>query len=159
MSLALRLARPDDMPALCRIFHDAIHIGAAMHYDAVQRAAWCPARPEPAAWAERMAGQSVTVAVLEDRVAGFMTLRDDGYIDLAFVAPDSAGQGIGTRLLRAVEAEAQARGLTPLTTQASLVARPLFAGCGWSVIRAQTVTRNGITLPNFAMEKRGEGAG
>jgi len=146
--------RPDDVPHLCRLFHDAIREGAATHYDEAQRRAWCPAPPDPAVWAARLAPQSVTVAESEGVVAGYMTLRGDGYIDLAFVAPDKAGRGIGTQLLRAVEAEAREGGVALMTVRASLVARPLFARAGWHVVREQVVGRKGVSLTHFAMEKR-----
>jgi len=146
--------RPDDLPHLCRIFHDAVHEGAAADYDAAQRRAWAPAVPDAAHWADRLAYQTVIVAEAEGAVAGFMTLRADGYLDLAFVAPGLAGQGIGSHLLAAIEAEASRRGLDLLTVQASLSARPLFERRGWRMVRAQTVHPNGVALTNFAMEKR-----
>lgn len=154
MPLILRPICSDDLPVLCWIVFAAIHEGAAMHYDAAQCAAWCPAPPEPQALGKRLAGQSVTVAVAGECPVGFMTLRDDGYIDCAFVAPDQTRQGIGGALLRAVEREACERGMDCLTVEASLVARPLFTGSGWRVLREQVVQRNGVDLTNFAMEKR-----
>ncbi len=150
----LRPMRADDVPALCALFHAAVREGTAGHYDAAQCAAWSPAPPDPAAWAVRLAGQSVTVAEEGGTVTGFIALRADGHIDLAFVAPERAGRGIGPRLLRAVEDEARTRGLARLTVEASLVARPLFARAGWRTVRRQSVERAGVALTNFAMEKR-----
>jgi len=152
--VTLRPMRAGDIPALSRIFYDAIQVGAARHYDAAQRRAWCPAPPDPLQWADRLSAQSVTVAEIGARLAGFMSLRADGHIDLAFVAPDSAGQGIGSRLLSAVEREARHWGIPTLSVEASLGARALFAREGWVLLREQIVHRDGIALTNFAIEKR-----
>ena len=82
-----------------------------------------------------------------------MTLRADGLIDLAFVAPDVAGQGVAKPLYDAIEAEAKGRGLARLHAEASLLARPFFERQGWSVVGRQSVERDGVALTNFVMEK------
>jgi putative acetyltransferase len=150
----LRRMRPDEADALAAIFFDAVRVGAAAFYDERQRAAWAPTPPEPAAWATRLAAATVCVAVDDDDAAiGFITVDDDGYVDLAFVAPAAAGRGVGTVMTRWVESWARARGLSRLHTQASLGAQPMFRACGWTVLKTQQVKRDGVTLENAVMEK------
>ena len=60
---------------------------------------------------------------------------------------------MATALLAHVENEARARGLTQMTTDASLTARPVFEKHGYNVVRRQEVSRGGQTLVNFRMEK------
>ncbi|MCC0066188.1 MAG: GNAT family N-acetyltransferase [Rhodovulum sp.] len=85
---------------------------------------------------------------------GFMTLDDDGYIDLAFVAPAHQRRGIGGRLYARIETLAREAGIERLHSQASYLVRGLFERRGWTVIREQQIERAGVTLTNFAMEKR-----
>ncbi len=114
--------------------------------------------PAPEDWRAQLAGHWGVVAEVPDAagepaVVGFMTLRADGCVDLAFVAPVGIGQGVGGRLYEVVETEARRRGLERLCAEASRMARPLFERRGWRVVRRQTVERGGVALENFVMEK------
>ena len=153
MSADLRPYTPADAGGLARIFHDAIRIGAAAHYTEAERRAWAPVCPSADAWRARLIGLWTLVAHGPDGPSGFMSLRPDGYLDLAFVAPDRAGQGVGSALLHATETHARATAIPRLTTQASLAARGFFLRHGWLETAPQTVERGGVKLRNFRMEK------
>jgi len=160
--VTVRPMRAADAEAAARVFFAAVRDGAAGHYDAAQRRAWAPEVPAPKDWRARLADRWGVVAEAPDAadklaVVGFMTLRADGCIDLAFVAPAAIGQGVAGRLYDAVEAEARRRGLERLWAEASRMARPLFERRGWRVVRPQTVERGEVTLENFVMEKVLEG--
>ena len=100
-------------------------------------------------------GDSLTlVADGADGPLGFMTLKDDGELDLAFVRPDARGSGIATKLYLALERAASERGLTRLRTEASYPARRFFLKQGWHELAEQQVERDGVSLTNFRMEKR-----
>ena len=148
----IRRFRPEDAAATARIFFDAVRVGAQGHYDDAQRRAWAPDVPDTAAWRARLEAQTVRVAERDGVVVGFMTLRADGCIDLAFVAPAAMGQGVAGALYEAILAEASRLGLSRLHAEASHLARPFFARRGWTVVRPQTVTRDGVMLTNFLME-------
>jgi putative acetyltransferase len=152
-ALSIRRFRPEDTATTARLFHDAVHRGTRAFYTQAQREAWAPAVPQTESWHERLIGQSVFVAELEGEIAGFMTLRGDGYIDLAFVAPDLTRRGIARELYRAIEAEAAGMDLRRLYAHASHVARPFFERQGWSTLREQTVSPRGVAMMNFVMEK------
>ena len=61
-----------------------------------------------------------------------MTLKADGCIDLAYVAPDAIGQGVAKALYDAILAEAVAVGIPRLHAEASHLARAFFERQGWS---------------------------
>ena len=87
----------------------------------------------------------------DGQLVDFMTIDATGYIDLAFVAPQAHGQGVGWRLYAAVEARARKLGATVLTTEASHVARPFFERQGWSILAEQSVVKRGVALTNCRM--------
>ena len=59
----VRLFRPEDAPALARLFHDAINQIASLHYSPAQVAAWSPAPPDPGRFLARGAdGRILLVA-------------------------------------------------------------------------------------------------
>ncbi|MHC9234980.1 GNAT family N-acetyltransferase [Pseudooceanicola sp. 502str34] len=153
-SLTLRALTPDDAGAAAALFFRAVREGTVAHYDAAQRAAWAPAPPDPEDWRRRFAAQFGVTAWEGETLAGFVTMEGTGHLDLAFVAPEWMGRGLAARLYGALEAEARARGLPRLTSEASHLARPFLLRQGWQVIAAQQIERRGVMLENFRMEKR-----
>ena len=150
--VSVRRFRDEDAGATARIFCDAVHQGAARHYDEAQRRAWAPGIPDLPAWRDRLGAQAVFVAERQHSVVGFMTLRPDGCIDLAFVAPDAMGTGVARQLYDAILREAARQRMPTLHTHASHLARPFFERQGWTMVREQTVQRDGVSLTNFFME-------
>lgn len=151
--LRIRRGRSADWPRLGQIFYRSVREGAGPEYDEAQRAAWMPAEPEPVAWAERLDAQRVWIAEREGEAVGFMTLREDGHIDLAFVAPEAIGTGVAHALYDVLEVAARAAGMKRLTSDASARARVFFDRRGWRVERAQFPVRHGVTLHNHFMSR------
>lgn len=143
-----------DAAAAARIFYEAVHQGAAGHYDERQRDAWAKQVPETEPWRQRLRSQHTFVAEANSELIGFMTLNDSGYVDLAFVSPNWIGKGVARALYDCVERLAIDRGLERLTTEASHMARRHFERQGWSVVKQQTVERHQVSLVNFLMEKQ-----
>ena len=152
-SIQIRRFSDEDAEATACIFFDSVRLGTQDHYDEVQRRAWAPQVPETPRWLDRLRSQTTFVAEYEGRVVGFMTVNSDGYIDLAFVAPDVIGKGVGKQLYRSILAEASKMGLGRLYLEASHLARAFFLRQGWSLVREQTVSPHGVQMTNFVMEK------
>ena len=62
---------------------------------------------------------------------------------------DCQGQGIARALCDRLEGVVSG----PVTTHASITARPFFEARGYRVVRQQQVERQGVALTNFVMEK------
>lgn len=149
----IRRAIPRDFGALGEVFHAAVREGAAQYSEA-QRAAWSPAPRGGEDWAAHLAGQSVWLA--EDGSGaplGFLTLRADGYVDLAYIRAEAQGQGLFRRLYSKLEAEARRCALPRLWTDASLHAKGPFESVGFAAAAPETVMRNGEAFKRFPMEK------
>lgn len=93
-----------------------------------------------------------------ERPVGFMTLANDGYIDLAFVDPAHQRRGIGGLLYTQIEALAREAKMERLYSEASHLVRGLFEQKEWTVVQEQQIERAGVRLTNFLMEKRFGGA-
>lgn len=153
MTVVVRNFRKADAEATALIFYDAVRRGSGAHYTDTQKRAWAPSVPDIESWLARIAPQTALVAELDDRVVGFMTLTEEGCIDLAFVAPDQMGRGVATQLYVSLCEAAAVNGLRRLWTDASHAARRFFEREGWTVVKTQTAVRNGVALTNFRMEK------
>lgn len=153
MTPLVRAYDDSDCAACWGIFFRAVQIGAKGHYDQAQRDAWCPELPSPTPErCARLSRADTFVACDGKTVIGFMSLENDGHLDMAFVAPDHMGRGVATALHARVLQAARERGLTRLVTEASHLARGMFARQGWHVTAPETVTRNGVALDRFRME-------
>lgn len=150
--MIIRPYQPEDASALAQIFYDAVHLGTASHYTAAQRRAWAPLRPSAEVWTARLQGLTTFVAATPEP-AGFMSLRNDGYLDLAFVAPDQHGRGAGSALHAAILAHARALNLPSLTVEASLAAHRFFLHHGWQDLARQSIARHGEQIENFRMQR------
>jgi len=150
--ILFRWAGPADYAALGELMFDAVRKGPSP-YDAAQRAAWMPEPRQGAAWDERLGGQEIVAAEADDRILGFMTLAEGGYVDFAYIRPAARGRGLFGRLYAQVEARARDRGLHRLWVHASLMAEPAFAAHGFSVVRRETVSIGGESLDRCEMEK------
>jgi putative acetyltransferase len=151
--VGLRPLTPADGALMGRIFFCAVHEGARSAYGPDQRRAWAGETIDLARWTARAETLTGFVAELGGETVGFMTIDASGYIDLAFVLPSAARQGVGTRLLQGAEDWARRHAAPRLTTAASLIARPFFEKNGWHVISAEDVVYGGVNLRRFQMAK------
>jgi putative acetyltransferase len=152
--LALRPYLPADARLLAEIFRASIEELTEDDYDEAQREVWAAAADDEAAFAERLAAGLTLVATLGGSVVGFVSLKGADEIDLLYVHPAVAGQGIGPMLCDAVERLAASRGTTRLVTDASDSARGFFERRGYVAQQRNTVSLGGEWLANTTMEKR-----
>lgn len=149
--LRIRAYRPEDAAATLRIFERAVSITARSRYTQGQVTAWLGGPRHLAAWGADRSRVDTFVADVDGEVAGFADLSDSGYVDRLFVDPDFGRRGVGGALLAHVTHAARERGLTRLSTHASLVARPVFEASGFRVDHAETVVKDGERLDRFFM--------
>jgi putative acetyltransferase len=153
MELSVRPYEASDAEATAALFHDTVRTAAGPGYSAAQRKAWSPEVPDTASWHPRLAGATTMIAEDGTGLAGFMSLRADGYLDMAFVRADRVGTGVAKALYDSLLAQAEHSGIKRLTTDASHLARRFFERQGWHVVREQRQTRGDVELTNFRMER------
>jgi putative acetyltransferase len=149
----LRPFLPADKPILAAIFVAAIQELTGDDYSEVQQEAWAAVAEDEAEFAKRLAGQLTLIATLQNSPVGFVSLKGADHIDLLYVHPSAAGQGVAAMLVDALEKLAGARGAKSLTVDASDTAEPLFRKRGYVAMQRNTVTINGEWLANTTMQK------
>ncbi len=149
----LRPMLPADVPVLAAIFQASIEELTEDDYDGVQRNAWSAAADDEAAFGAKLQENLTLVATLQGAAVAFGSLEDNTKIDMLYVYPRVARQGIATLLCEALEKLAAARGATFLTVDASDTARPLFEMRGYEAQRRQTVALGDCWLGNTRMQK------
>jgi putative acetyltransferase len=126
---------------------------AAEDYDADQREAWASRADDKEAFSARLASALTLLAVIDGRTAGFASLKGGEEIDMLFVDPEFARQGVGRALVDALTRLAGARGAKRLTTEASDVAKPLFERQGFTAEKRNLVRKGDQWLANTTMTK------
>jgi putative acetyltransferase len=151
--VALRPYVPVDARRCAEIFRLSIEELAAEDYDADQREAWASRADDDEAFGARLAGALTLLAVIDGAIAGFASLKGGEEIDMLFVDPEFARQGVGRALVDALTRLAGARGAKRLTTEASDVARPLFERQGFTAQKRNLVRKGDQWLANTTMTK------
>jgi putative acetyltransferase len=155
---ALRPLLPADTPVLAAIFVAAIEELTGDDYSEAQQEAWAASADDEAAFGKRLAGQLTLVATLQNSPVGFASLKGADHIEMLYVHPGVAGQGVATMLVEALEKLAGGRGAKSLSVDASDNAQDFFKKRGYVAMRRNSVIVNGEWLANTTMQKTLAGA-
>jgi putative acetyltransferase len=149
----LRPLLPADTSILAAIFVAAIQELTGDDYSEAQQEAWAAVAEDEVEFGKRLAGQLTLIATLQNSPVGFASLKGLDHIDLLYVHPGAAGQGIASMLVDALEKLAGARGAKILTADASDNAEPFFKKRGYVAMQRNSITVNGEWLANTTMQK------
>jgi putative acetyltransferase len=152
--LGLRPLLPADLPLLREIFRDSIAELTADDYSAAQQEAWASAADDEAAFDKKLASQLTLVATLEGSAVGFASLAGKDKIDMLYVHPAAAGQGVGNLLINALEKLAGGRGAVKLSVDASDSARGFFEKRGYVAQQRNSVSVGGEWLANTTLHRQ-----
>ncbi|MEL6284964.1 MAG: GNAT family N-acetyltransferase [Pseudomonadota bacterium] len=153
--ITIRLYTDSDAPFLASIFRDSVRVLGRRAYTRAQVRAWLQGTPDATETRARCSDGRTTF-VADDgsgQPVGFIDLEPDGHIDLFYVAPDVAGQGVAKSLYNALETVAVRDGLERLYVEASEVAKGFFDRQGFIVSKRRDFDIQGVPIHNYAMEK------
>jgi putative acetyltransferase len=156
---ALRPLLPADVPVLAAIFAAAVEQLTGDDYSEAQQEAWAAVADDEEAFGKKLAGELTLIATLENAPVGFASLKGKDHIDMVYVHPGAAGQGVASALCDALEKLAAGRGAKSLTVDASDNAEPFFKKRGYVAKQRNSVTVNGEWLANTTMQKTLESGG
>jgi putative acetyltransferase len=152
--LGLRPYLAADAALLAEIFRASIEELTGDDYNPGQQAAWAAAADDESAFAARLAGALTLVATTQGAPVGFASLASTEQIDMLYVHPAAARQGVAAALVDALEKLAAGRGAKRLTADASDTAVGFFEHRGYVPLQRNTVHRNGEWLANTTVEKK-----
>lgn len=154
MSILVRPAEPDDVPAMSRILTASIiELCAADHAnDPAAIAAWTRNKtPEGVAAMLANPDLKMFVAELSGAIGAVGAVTRSGEVALNYVAPDMRFLGLSKALLARLETELQALGFTEGRLEATVTARPLYERAGWQAVGPQA---SGRMVNGYPMKKR-----
>jgi putative acetyltransferase len=151
--LAMRPMLAADVPLLAEIFRAAIEELTIEDYSPAQQEAWASAADDEAAFGAKLSGALTLVATQSGSAVGFGSLAGNSRIDMLYVHPAAAGQGVGAMLCDALEKLAAARGAKELAVDASDAALGFFENRGFKPKSRNTITLGGEWIANTTMTK------
>jgi putative acetyltransferase len=156
---ALRPFLPADTPVLAAIFAAAVEQLTGDDYSEAQQEAWAAIADDEGEFGKKLASELTLIATLRNAPVGFASLKGKDHIDMLYVHPSAAGQGVASALCDALEKLAGGRGAKSLTVEASDNAEPFFKKRGYVAKQRNSVTVNGEWLANTTMQKTLESGG
>jgi putative acetyltransferase len=150
---ALRPFLPADTPVLAAIFAAAVQELTGDDYDETQQEAWASVADDEEEFGKKLAGELTLIATVKNAPVGFASLKGKDHIDMLYVHPGAAGQGVASALLDALEKLAGGRGAKNLTVDASDNALDFFRKRGYVAQQRNSITINGEWLANTTMQK------
>ncbi|MGJ5177468.1 GNAT family N-acetyltransferase [Bradyrhizobium oligotrophicum] len=150
---ALRPFLPADTPVLAAIFVASIQELTGDDYSEEQQEAWASAAEDEAGFGKKLASGLTLIATLQGSPVGFAALKGNDHIDMLYVHPSVAGQGVGALLCDALEKLAGARGTADLSVDASDTAVEFFRKRGYVAQQRNSISINGEWLANTTMKK------
>lgn len=159
MAAVIRPYRADDAEAIAALTLAAIRTTALQAYSPEQVAAWSARHSAERVLDRAARGDVILVAPDDgDRPSAYTVLEAGGHLDMLYCHPDHTGKGLGLALLEAAEMAARAQGVTRLFTEASELARPVFARAGYALLQRRDFTipfgESEVAIHNYAMEKQ-----
>lgn len=154
--ILLRPYKSSDTKEIIQLFYDTVHVVNAKDYTQEQLDAWAPKHIFLKPVEDSLSKNICYVAEIGGVIAGIADLRpSDGHLDKLFVHKDHQGKGIATMLFKKLEAHAQELGLSQITSDVSVTAKPFFEKMGFQVIKTQDLqTHTGLVLRNYLMKKQ-----
>lgn len=149
--MQLREYRTSDCEQLAELFYQTVHSVNARDYTAAQLNAWATGLVDLQKWNRSFLQNKTVVAVENEKIVGFGDMDETGYLDMLYVHKDNQGRGIASAICDKLEQFANGK---RITTHASITAKPFFLHRGYRVVKEQEVTRCGIALTNYVMEKQ-----
>ncbi|TYP48148.1 putative acetyltransferase [Thermosediminibacter litoriperuensis] len=151
--MRIRRYKESDLEQMLKLLYDTVHNVNIKDYSPEQVDVWAPKEPEVEKWSGFFENNICYVAEIDDKIVGFGDLTAKGYLNTLYTHKDFQRKGIGSGLLKVFEKEAINLGVSEITTEASITARPFFEKHGFECVKKQNKEFKGMVFINFLMRK------
>ncbi|MDP5199365.1 GNAT family N-acetyltransferase [Flavobacterium sp. DG2-3] len=152
--MILKKATISDLEEMQQLYVQTIQAVCQNDYNEEQRKVWSSGVNNTERWLEVIKTQFVLLAIIENQIVGFGTLKDSNYIDFFYIHKDFQRQGIADKILNELELEARKHNSKIITSDISITAKPFFEKKGFLAKAKQKNIRENVELINYKMEKK-----
>lgn len=157
-SIKIRQVVEGDVSQITQLFFDTIQNINIRDYSQEEVDDWSSWKADVDKWLEKMQEQYFIVAEIKNKIVGFSSLAQDGYLDFMFVDKDIQGQGVASALLSKIVRKAIEQNNDLIYSDVSLTAKGFFESKGFIVERLQLKKSKHKELINFRMKKMNNNA-
>lgn len=143
-----------DVAEMQQLYIETIESVCKNDYNEEQIKVWSSGVNNMQRWTEVIENQFVLLAITENKIVGFGTLKDGNYIDFFYIHKDFQRQGIADKILNQLELEAKNHNSKIITSDISITAKPYFEKKGFVVKAEQKNIRQNVELINYKMQKK-----
>lgn len=148
-----RKATISDLNEIQELFVQTIKSVCKNDYNPDQINAWVSGVKITERWIDVIEKQFVLLAIIEEQIVGYGTLKDNNYIDFFFIHKDFQRQGIAQKIFNELELEAKNHDSKIITSDVSITAKGFFVKNGFFVKTEQKNMVKGVEIINYKMEK------
>lgn len=148
-----RKATISDLTEMQEMYIETIKWVCKNDYSPLEIDAWISGLNNVERWLKVIHAQFVLLALIDDKIVGYGTLKDGNYIDFLCVHKDRQRQKIADKIFNELEAEARKENAKKITADVSITAKPFFEHKGFITKAEQKNIRLGVELINYKMEK------
>lgn len=152
--ITARIALNTDVEELRALFQNTVLVINRRDYTQAEVEDWASCGNELSKLEGMIKTHYFIVAVNQQlQIVGFSSITPQGYLHSMFVHKDFQGEGVATILLKEIERYAVTAGITRITSEVSITARPFFEKRGYTVEVEQKRRANQLSLTNYWMAK------
>ena len=153
MKITIDAYTDENATEITDLHHASVHAIDPLIYSLEQQEAWAHTPPNYPYWVKRLSLKKPFIAMVEEKIVGFIELEENGHIDCAYTHPTYQKCGVMSELFAYAQNLAEQKGIKRLYLEASIVAKPFFEKRGFKTLHRNEIKRNGQMIVNFSMEK------
>lgn len=137
---------------ILNVFRLSVARSCSKDYSPEQIAAWLNSAENKERWSKAIDEQYFLLALVNDQIVGFGSLKNGDYLDFLYIHPDFQGQGIASALLNTLLDRASGLRKNRVSSHVSITAKPFFQTNGFVVMNKNQNIRGSEVLINYTME-------
>jgi putative acetyltransferase len=143
---------PEYAPELNRLYQETILAVNQKDYSTEEVEDWASCGNSLTHW-EQLINELYFIVAENNKkqIAGFSSIRNDGYLYSMFVHKDFQRQGIASLLYNKIEEYAITKNIAKITSEVSITAKGFFERQGFKVDEEQKRKANKLSLTNYKM--------
>lgn len=144
-----------DAPRMCEMFRETVLHVNSQDYTREEVEDWASCGDSVEHMEELLSNNRYVGAFdKQNHIIGFSSMNASGYLHSMFVHKEWQKKGIASALLMQVERYAKEYGVSEISAEVSITARPFFEKRGYRVIKVQKQRANKLHLTNYWMKKQ-----
>lgn len=143
------LANLSNIEEITSLFRDTIQTVNTKDYSPQEIEAWSKGADNIDNWVRRIDEHYFLLVRIQNILVGMASIDDNGYLDVIYIHHKHQGLGIAKSLLAKMIERAKSLGLTKITSDVSITAKPFFLYKGFEIVNPQLILCRGVVLRNY----------